>query len=390
MSVVTTVLSGVLGDTRHIRYIVGLYATRTIFFTLIALAIVLALDAATHLSRIVEQHGEVAQSGWAVSGYYLVLRALYVLPSLLPVAAFAGPLWAEHSLAASLERLMISNSGRSRLQALVPALVFGTLIGLAQLHLLAEVRPAVSQAQGEARFRYFGPYYQTTHVSQATWIALGDEMVRARIRFEADRVMLEEVQVFQIADTSSVALLSVAQSAVPEGNGIWLFREGAVWDTTGHSGRAQAMTAAPYTMLRRPFNLDPLWLTHSRVPPDLLPHDLLARFAHNPIIPRNFVYQAALQHRYAAVPGAIGMALLAAALAMRLFGPRTAPRQVLIGAIIGGTAYVFLLAIPMVGASGAAPAGIAAWAVPIVLNAMALISAGWPAPQRRSRVPAAA
>jgi len=74
---------------------------------------------------------------------------------------------------------------------------------------------------------------------------------------------------------------------------------------------------------------------------------------------------------------------------MTLFGPRTAPRQVLIGAIIGGTAYVFLLAIPMVGASGAAPAVVAAWAVPIVLNLTALISAGWPAPPRRSSVPAA-
>ncbi|MHA6297939.1 LptF/LptG family permease [Devosia sp. CAU 1758] len=389
MSVATKVLSGVLGDTRHIRYVVSLYVTRTIFFVLIALAIVLTLDAATHLSRIVEQQAEMAQPSWAVSGYYLGLRALYVLPSLLPVAAFAGPLWAEHSLATSLERLMISNSGRSRFQTLLPALVFGTLIGLAQFYLLAEVRPAVSQAQGEARFRYFGPYYQTPHVGEATWIALGDEMMRARIRFEPERVMLEEVQLFQIADTSSVALVSVAQSAVPERNGIWALHEGALWNTTENSGRAQAMTAAPYTILRRPLNLDPIWLTHSRVPPDLMPHDLLARFAYNPIIPRNFVYQAALHHRYAAVPGAIGMALLAGALAMTLFGPRTAPRQVLICAIIGGTAYVFLLAIPMVGASGAAPAGVAAWAVPIVLNVTALISVGWPEPQRRSSVPAA-
>jgi lipopolysaccharide export LptBFGC system permease protein LptF len=98
---------------RETRYVLALYLQRAVIFTVVGMGVVLLLDLATSLPLLLASGSGGGAPGEASRlAYYLLLRAGYDLPALLPVTAIVAVSWAEYSLANTRERIMIAKSGR--------------------------------------------------------------------------------------------------------------------------------------------------------------------------------------------------------------------------------------------------------------------------------------
>jgi lipopolysaccharide export LptBFGC system permease protein LptF len=362
-----------LGMGREFRYVLRLYLERTFMFLMVALAIILALDAASNFSGIMS--ADTSPSG--LDGplrmtFYLLLRAGYVLPSLLPIAAFAGVVWAEHGLATSQERIMIFNSGRPPLRSLVTALLFGLVAGLCQLAALAYVRPASVEAQGVSHFRYYGPKFDQPVTTGPRWIVGESAVINARVEIGMD-VALHDVLLYGLGDAGGIESIVSAALATPGPNpGTWTFQNGSMWrvppflqpKATGE-GSMQAIT---FDALERPLQLDPLWVRNFDVSPPLIAQSELAGLAAGgSAVPNSFAYRLAYEDRFAEIAYCAGMALLGAAVCLLRFSPKMSPFRPLEAAAYAGGAYVLSNILPMLGTYGRIPSLAAAWTMPVLL-----------------------
>lgn len=351
------------------RYVARLYALRTALVVALALALVLALDLAGHYDRVLTAQGVAAMpEGAPRLAWYLWLRALYNLPAILPIGMGIGIVWVEFDLTRGHERAMIANTGRAPLLSLMPALVVGVAFGLAQVALLAHVRPHAVKAQGEAGFRYYGAGFAGGS-APPEWHDFGAALVHAGLRFEATGPVLVDLRLFLLDGENRLERVIWADEARPVDGAVLLAGAHATWPTEGLSDA------------RVPLAINTDWLAHAGVEPRLLPQGALTRIAHAASgVPAANAYRAALNERHAALAAMVAMALLVASLSLRWLAAR---RGLMAPLVILGAAYALNLGGNVFSALGEygriAPVW-AAWGLPVaVLGGCALVLGigGW-------------
>ena len=364
---------------RETRYVGGIYAGRIFLFAMLVFAIVLSLDAASnigHLLGTADQAG--TPSGLGRLSYYLLLRAGYNLPSILPLAALTGVIWAEFALSNSRQRMMISNSGRPVLLSLAPAILIGLAVGLVQFAALAAVRPVAVELQTVEGFRNYGPKFRQAETDRK-WLSVEGAVIEARISF-SDPVALHDAVIYELADDGALKSIRTAQSATPNGNHSWTLRNGTMWQVPrfgvsaapGPASQA-AQVAVPFDIETMGLDLDPLWVENIDILPSFLPQTILDRLGTAQTGIQNIsTYEAALYERLAAVFYVMGMTVLPAALGIIWFLPGIGAGPLIKVIFWGLGAYFATNVLSMLGSYGYLPPLVSAWSPPALFLAIAL------------------
>ncbi|MBU1175977.1 MAG: LptF/LptG family permease [Alphaproteobacteria bacterium] len=361
---------------RETRYVGRLYLERIVLVVLLISAVVLSLDTASTLGGFLNEARQLGTaSGFARMGYYLILRAGYNLPSILPMAALLGVIWVEFSLARSRQRIMIANSGRAQLVSLAPSLLVGLIIGLSQFVAVAHIRPASVEAQATEGFRDYGPRFHS-EVSGEELISVEGAVIKARIAF-GEPPTLRDALIFEIAEDGALRTIYTARQAAPVEQGLWLLSDGSVWSTPGFFGTAspvgQHEPVEVFDSRLVELSLLPLYANNVGIQPARLPQAVLARLAAAPQGVQNpTTYRAAYQDRFAAILYVVGMTLLPAVLSILWFSPQMSSAPV-VGIMFWCVGIYFLASLfSQLGSYGYLPAPISAWSIPSLAVAGAI------------------
>ncbi len=366
---------------REVAYVTGLYLRQALIFTGIILSIVLALDVLGSMTRVLALNDSASGlNGLLALSWYVVLRAAFIVPSVLPIAAIMGVVWAEFSLARSNERVMIFCSGRAPVRSLMPALIFGVIVGLLQLGAVNFGRPYSTEIQAQSEYRYYGPRFISSATSEPKWFATEDTVFNAGIAFGPPAV-LQEVVVYRISPSGGLDSIIRADYATPliGGNG-WDFHNATIWtlpliQQVGSTELALANEPGPGSRSVS-VSLDPLWAEFVDVNPQYLPLDILHHLAGaDSGVPDSVAYQSAYQQRYAAPLTCVAMALIGASLALSLFAPQMSPMKMIQVAAIGYATHVVSTVLKLLGEHALIPLPLAIWMWPlsIIIGAFALL-----------------
>lgn len=357
---------------RETSYVAGLYFRRALVFGGIVLAIILALDVVGRMTRVLSLNDDAGGlDGLWVLVHYVFLRAAFVLPQLLPVAAMMGVLWAEFALSKSNERSMIFGSGRAPIYSVVPALVFGVVIGAMQFGAVNITRTYSAQAQAEAGYRNYGAGFTRKETAVSEWFATEGTVFNGRIAFGPDPV-LKEVVVYRIAPSGKLETIITADqaTALPAAGG-WEFQNGKVWSFSwaedGWSWLARADESF-FSSIAEQVPLSPVWADYIGIDPHLLPLGPLRQLATaQGSVPNALSFRAAYQQRYSDVLICIAMALVGAGLALTMFKPQTEPLRLLAVVAIGYAVHVGTTTLTLFGESGLVPLLVSVWIWPTFL-----------------------
>lgn len=373
---------------RETRYVGRLYAERVFLFVVLTLCVVLSLDAARNLGRLLaDPSDQAAPAGFVALAYYLVLRAGYNVPAILPIATWVGVIWTEFTLAVTRQRLMIANAGQPPLRSLAPALVVGLCLGLIQFGALAYVRPAAVEGQAYGGFRSYGPKFNAASETDDTWISVEGAVLRGKVVF-TDPPGLKDAVIYGLDTDGGLRSIRTAARAMPLEADAWSLDDVSVWDVPNFfspsAGVGDTWQVEHYDSEIIMLSLDPLWVEDIDIqPPLLLQSELMHLATAERGIQNPSTYRAALQDRYAAILYLLGMAMLPAALGISRFLPGMGPGPS-IGALMWGIACYFGASVmSQLGAYGYLPAPLTAWAIPVLV-----ISAAVGAVMTRRRPPA--
>ena len=361
---------------RETRYVGRLYIGRIFLFAALVLAVILSLDAANNIGGVLGAADQAGTpSGLGRLSYYLLLRAGYNLPAILPLAALIGVIWAEFALANSRQRMMISNSGRPVLLSLAPAILIGLMVGLVQFTALATIRPAAVELQALEGFRDYGPKFGHGETGRK-WLSVEGAVIETRIAF-ADPVELRDAVIYELASDGALRSIRTAQSATPNGEDSWTFRNGTMWQVPGFDAptapEPATKGAVPFAAEVLALDLDPLWVENVDIMPSFLPQVILSRLGSAETGIQNIAtYKAALHERFAAVFYVMGMAVLPAALGIVWFLPGMGARPLIKVVIWGMGAYFTTSILSMLGSYGYLPPLVAAWSAPAIFLIVAL------------------
>jgi lipopolysaccharide export LptBFGC system permease protein LptF len=354
----------------HTRYRLRAYLQHAFVVAIGLVAIALAIDIAPDMPRLLAAQGD---SGWVATAlriaHFAVLRTADLLPRFLPFACFLGTLSAELVHTWSRERIVVWTSGRSPAQCLVPALLFGLLMGCLQFAGDGFLRPAAIAAQVSQRLGALGEQFSARGISAPVWLSIGTDLVETRIDYGPPAV-LRDLKIFRLDTDGHLVEVDSARSATPLPEaGRWLLHGAMTWHAAGSTVEA---SAARGEAADRPVSLglDPLWLGSFGVNPDYLPLETLRALA-KPSGGAYFagLFQTELQTRYAQalLPG--GMALLAASLSLLLLGYRVRI-DAMLGIILAGyAAHLAMRVFVLLGQQGYVAPVPAAWLVPVLLLA---------------------
>ena len=365
---------------RETAYVTGLYLRQAFIFTGIILTIVLALDVVGRMSRVLELSDDpTGFNGIFALAYYVGLRAAFVSPSVFPIAAIIGVMWAEFSLSRSNERIMIFCSGRAPVRSLMPALIFGIIVGLIQFGTINFSRPYSTELQAVSKYRFYGPRYVSSSIPKAKWFVTEDTIFNAKIAF-GPPVVLQDVKAYRISSSGLMEAIISADQATSNSDGkSWEFSNGTIREFTWEDGDGGSPKTASETTFKSrsiPVSLDPLWAEYIDVKPHLLPFKVLHNLGvAKSGIPNSVAFKAAYQQRYAAALACIAMALLAASLSLLLFSPQMALTKMVQVVAIGYTVHVGSTVLRLLGQHGLLPLPFAVWMLPIsiIIGAYALL-----------------
>ncbi len=358
----------------YTRYTFQVYVQH-IFVVLAGLLIAaLTIDVSTQVRELLA--ASPAATGFDIPlrlAWYALLRCTDIATRLLPIGCFLGVLSAEVAMTVGRERLMISNTGRSPFQCVVPAVLLGIMFGGVQFTLDAFLRPMAMMAQISGRLGDDGRRADRTIDRGQRWFASKDALVRARIEYGPSPV-LRDLTVFATGDDGQLRKVLTAASASPEpGTSFWLIKDGRLWVADGTGSRGFTVEVSPQTgEARADLGMDPLWVSYLDISPAYLPQVVLHSLAGSPggVFDAR-IYRMMIQVRYADwfLPGS--MILLASALSLFFLRHGSSFQRVIMLALIGYVVHVALRAINLLGGYGYVSPGIVAWSIPCVLIAVA-------------------
>ena len=358
----------------YTRYTFQVYVQH-IFVVLAGLLIAaLTIDVSTQVRELLA--ASPAATGFDIPlrlAWYALLRSTDIATRLLPIGCFLGVLSAEVAMTVGRERLMISNTGRSPFQCVVPAVLLGIMFGGVQFTLDTFLRPMAMMAQISGRLGDDGRRADRTIDRGQRWFASKDALVRARIEYGPSPV-LRDLTVFETGDDGQLRKVLTAASASPEpGTSFWLIKDGRLWVADGTGSRGFTVDVSPQTgEARADLGMDPLWVSHLDISPAYLPQVVLHSLAGSPggVFDAR-IYRMMIQVRYADwfLPGSL--ILLACALSLFFLRHGSSFQRVIMLALIGYIVHVALRAINLLGGYGYVSPGIVAWSIPCALIAVA-------------------
>lgn len=358
----------------YTRHILRIYLQH-LFVVLAGLLIAaLTIDISTQVPEILVAPPRA--TGIDVPGrvaWYLLLRAADFGTRLLPIGCFLGVLSAEVALTLSRERLIVSNTGRTPYQCIVPVLLLGCVFGVVQVTLDTYLRPMAMMTQIVGKLGEDGRGYDRTRDLGPMWLVSKMGLVRARIEFGPPPV-LRDVTIYALGDDGQLTGVVRAESANPEaGTDSWLLHGASRWAKDGTSGPAVADASLPNGEVRADLALDPLWLTNLGINAMFLPQKTLLALANSGSDnPRASEYRMWVQLRYAdwLLPG--GLILLASCMSLLFLSNGSSFQRVVVIALAGYAVHVLLRALYLLGGHGYIPPLVVGWLVPSALIVISL------------------
>jgi lipopolysaccharide export LptBFGC system permease protein LptF len=312
---------------------------------------------------------------WSVVRF-AALRTPGLIAPLLPFATFIGVLWTEVAHTQSGERMLVWNSGRSPLHCLWPALFLGLLLGAADFTMDAFLGPASMGIQMHERLGRDGAALDRGALSNPAWIALPDGLMKARIEYGPPS-RLHDLAVFRRDRDGRLLEVDAAPlGQLDPDTGRWRLSDGQYW-VAGRAEASRQVFGGATRQIMIPFQerqlalaLNPLWLSWYNVVPQYIPLPVLYQLAQSDDVPDahgQYATRFYVVIAEAALP--VGMALLAASLAM-LFLPYGTSAPALVGVVFAGyTAHFAIKAGLILGQNGFVPPLLAGFTVPVLLFA---------------------
>jgi lipopolysaccharide export system permease protein len=358
----------------YTRHILQVYLQHVFVVFLGLLIAALTIDVSTQIPEILAAPPHA--TGLRIPlrlAWYLLLRSADLGTRLLPVGCFLGVLSAEVALTLGRERLMVSNTGRTPYQCIVPALLLGFSLGCVQVVLDTYVRPMAMMAQISGRLGEDGRWHDRTREEGQRWLVSSMGLVKARIEYGPPPV-LHDITLFSMGSDGQLNKVLNAESATPEeGTNLWLLRGGSIWLKQGTLNGPTEGEASNSAEARVDLGIDPVWISNLGINPMYLPQKTLKSIAnsHNGVLDKS-EYRLWVQLRYTdfLLPG--GMILLASSMSLLFFRFGSSFQRIVTIALIGYSVHVLLRALNLLCGYGYIPPEIASWSVPCILFLVAM------------------
>ena len=233
-----------------IRYNLRGQLQRTVVVYACILAIALSIDLSANVADVVATGPDEAAWDTAVRlARYAGLRSADITAHLLGISTFLGVLWWEVRQIQSRERLAVWNTGQSPVIGLVPALLFGVLLGSVQLALNLWLHPAAMTTQIDAGLGVLGKRYDRSLSDRFTWGVLGDRLLAARIDYGPPAV-LHDMTLYRLTPDGRLQSIVKAKSATETTTpGIWKLERATRWyaklSESDSPGQAVTQTQPP-------------------------------------------------------------------------------------------------------------------------------------------------
>ena len=361
----------------YTRYMLGAYLKNIFTVAGALMTIALTIDLWPQIALLMQGPSNAAVLAWSVL-QLAVLRIPDLLPPFIPFATFLGVVWSETAFTASLERMLIWNSGRSPIQCLMPAVIAGLLAGGVLFVMDVYLRPAAIGVQMEEKLGREGLRLDRSQSGGNHWIALPDGLLRAEIEY-GPPLKLHNVTIYKLDAIGHLSEVDTAVLATPlPGIDRWLLHDGRYWradlEEAGQLNLGAGLEAETgFTARAISMHLNVLWLRNLGLSPQYLPLEVLNALAHSSSGSHD---DGGFRTRWQAIFGEMflpcAMALLGAALSLLCFAYAIAPLR-LIGVLLTGyLAHFAYRAFLLMGEFDYVAPLIAGWFVPLAV----LLAAG--------------
>jgi lipopolysaccharide export LptBFGC system permease protein LptF len=372
----------------HTRSMIASYCRHTFLVTCGILAIALSIDLTFYLAKVLATAPEW-RNVWAAVylTWYLGLRSTDFLAELLPLACFFGVFWSEIAHTKSQERLVVWLSGRGARQCLVPVLLFGAIVGGAELALNIYIRPVAVMTQVATHLGSYGERFDRRPLSYPQWIASRRDLIQAFVE-PGSPPTLRDVRVYRMDEALSLQTVFRAKLAKPLDDGSWMLIDGHRWTSqigasqvgSNLDGRnsAEAEQERRFAQEKLDLNVAPIWINNFRISARYLTNDVFRKLTKVNFFP-NSEFRTWNQARYSLSLFCAVMPLLAASLSMLLMAYEVRFAVVCFIAIAGYVTNTVMKLFVLLGEHGYLSPVAAGWSVPTVLlliSAVAVLMVG--------------
>jgi lipopolysaccharide export system permease protein len=359
----------------HTRYLVASYCRHTFLVACAILTIALSIDLTLFLSKVLAAVS-LRHTSWTVVYlvWYLILRGTDFLAELLPLACFFGVFWSEIVHTASRERLVVWLSGRTPQQCLLPAMLFGLIVGFTQLALNYYLRPHAVMAMAEGHLGSYGERFDPRAPPYPQWFASGRDIIQATVD-PGDPPSLRDVKLYRMSDALLLKTFFWAKSARLLGQDEWLLVDGYLWSPPNDKSQPSfALEGAkppamkeqiPFAEQKLHLELSPVWLNNSRINPRYLTSDVFSALGKEHFSPES-EFRTWQQVRWSLPVFCVAMPLLATSLSLLLMAKKIGFRQLAIIAAAGYSANALMKLLVLLGEHGYIHAVAAGWLVPML------------------------
>ena len=359
----------------HTRAMLSTYVRHTFLATCAIIALAVSIDLTLFLSKVLAVVSEWPQF-WGFSvAWYVVLRATDFLAELLPLTCFVGVFWAEVVHTLSQERLVVWLSGRAVAQCLVPALLFGAMVGITELALNIYLRPLAVMQMAVDHLGSYGERFDPRPLPDPQWLAAGRDLIQAVVEPGSPPV-LHEVKVYRLDESLALESFYQAKLAKPLDDHTWLLLDGSRWASPLAENRPAlnldegnpvvAEQEVPFVEEKLDLKVAPVWINNFRVEARYLTNDVFSAMRKVKFFPDS-EFRTWAQARYSLSLFGLALPLLGAVLSMLLLATDISLPALCIVALSCYAANSAMKLFVLLGEHDHLPAVIAGWAVPVFL-----------------------
>jgi lipopolysaccharide export system permease protein len=317
--------------------------------------------------------------------WYVVLRATDFLAELLPLTCFVGVFWAEVVHTLSQERLVVWLSGRAVQQCLVPVLLFGTLVGAAELALNIYLRPLAVMQMAVDHLGSYGERFDPRPLPDPQWLAAGRDLIQAVVEPGSPPV-LHEVKVYRLDESLALESFYQAKLAKPLDDHNWLLLDGSRWTSPLAENRPAlnldeanpvvAEQEVPFAQETLDLKVAPVWINNFHVEARYLTNDVFSALRKVNFSPDS-EFRTWAQARYSLSLFGLALPLLGAVLSMLLLATDISLPALCIVALLCYAANSAMKLFVLLGEHDHVSPVIAAWTVPVFLLLLCAVAVRW-------------
>ena len=307
------------------------------------------------------------------SGSNCILRGTDFLAELLPLICFFGVFWTEIAHTASRERLIVWLSGRTPSQCLLPALLFGLIVGVVQLALNYYLRPLAVMTMSKDRLGTYGERFDPRPLLYPQWFVAGDDIVQAMVE-PGEPASLRDVKIYRMSTSLSLQTFFRANVAKPISPGKWQLIDGYRWSSPQDASQSSLAAfdirppakedQSPFTEETIDLELSPIWLNTYRVSARYLTHDVFSALGKEHFSPDS-EYRTWEQVRWSLPMFCVALSLFATSLSITLMASGMGFSQLAIIAGAGYFANTLMKLLVLLGEHGYVHVAVAGWLVPL-------------------------